>query len=279
MKKHQLVDHIAEGPYQSKNMLHINTGPATTEQLDEVVRNALTEAVKVHKQNITTSYHVNIVMNRDRLPFGYGYVWFDDPKALNIIIGLNADGSKRIEKIEDPDWVPPPLEFGNLNTSKSWADMADEDECPMIIKQLPPIVTLKSYVASDAQIAMINESDEYRLAPGEWEYTADRTGNGDDDKIPDVIWTSRIPDGITAADIKNLFNRYSSSKRKGTRYQNGREIEDTYPMVNFNQKERTAYISFDPATHEAQFALKMTRLSIIQKESRKVTLIFNKCNK
>ena len=37
---------------------------------------------------------------------GYSYGWISDTEAFNILVGLNMDGSERIDYVPDENWVP-----------------------------------------------------------------------------------------------------------------------------------------------------------------------------
>lgn len=278
MDTRKLVIHESDGRYISTNLLHVITGVATQIQFDDAISGAISKVSKMPGLDLKTTYHAVLVTDRNGGTFGYGHIWFDDTRIYNMMLGKNPDGSPRTEWIEDPDWKPKPLDF-NVK-GMSWADIEDLDECPKIRKDLPPLMKLDDYPYSPEQVDLLMKHPEFEVAPGKW--TVGRTKVPDIDGVYEhnIIYSSNVHPDITAMDIKRFFSRYSLSKRKGTRIERGQQIEDTYPIVSMRYNKVTSktsvMVTFDPSTREAQFALKVTRVSKIKAAGREHVVIFDK---
>lgn len=127
---------------------------------------------------------INIPLKKDdsgeRHNLGIAYVFIDDPLIVALIFGNNIDGSKRRERIEDPNWNNPDVaakrevtraaliktiaayeqQISELNTPKdfdfatmNWADFEDED----IIKSKNNKV-LRDLEAAQQQLKELDDS-------------------------------------------------------------------------------------------------------------------------
>jgi hypothetical protein len=136
------------------------------------VRNAIQTAIATAKRGGYTSPNPTFILNyptvydpvkKRKTPKGLTFAWFADPALPNIFLGLNSDGSERMESYPDPNWVAPvadewdeeeeeefdPATFFLKAGKMSWADIQEKEdkkkekqEAPMLTRKLPPIATL-----------------------------------------------------------------------------------------------------------------------------------------
>lgn len=291
--------------YYNPHIIYVNTGVATTEQLINSIKLSLKNVSVDLKRQVTTKFKVNIIVDRSGKNYGYGYVWFTNTEVYYMLIGKNPDGSERVEWREDLNWVPPvePRPIRSLeeelakNKGKSWCDIIEEEEeeeakytRPVKKVILPPLMVLPDYQLDD------NQKEIYRIQQealarqnGTWkedlkievpdylkfEVGPARVGEVDDKFVHNILCGRNIPIWISEKDLKDVFSPYASdTKTKVKRKVNGETVMDTYPFVTINNK-RIAFITYDPKTRDAQFALMMTRKFDFTKGDKTCMLIFN----
>tara|TARA_Y100000592_G_C5446280_1_gene306175 strand:- start:818 stop:1621 length:804 start_codon:yes stop_codon:yes gene_type:complete len=94
-------------------------------------------------------FFINVVENKDNKKLGVSYLWVENPVLYNILLGRNKDGSERVEKIDDPDWVEPERDYfeamAEAEASGEWGLMGmveDEYKPRKIDRKLPPLYTI-----------------------------------------------------------------------------------------------------------------------------------------
>jgi hypothetical protein len=127
--------------FRNGHNLYVLTGLAMQNNLDDAMRR-LFERIRDEfpDDGFNDAYYkANVIYIKDPAtglegPVGYGYAWVSDTRIYNMMIGLNPDGTPRVEEIPDPEWVPPATEEEVEETADELADMliaaADEDESP-----------------------------------------------------------------------------------------------------------------------------------------------------
>lgn len=271
----KIIDHKSKGEYTNNHLLHIVTGVATEEQVKASLKSAIAEALRVCKQmklNVTDGrFKVNLVSNRHGETFGYAYAWIVSPDIFYLLIGRNPDGSERFEKIDDPDWIPP--DTGSSN----WADITELEDCPKIRRALPSLVKLPSYQFTEAQKRLMAKKDNNSFGThGQFECGPAHVSEPGPEFIPNVLCGKNIPMELTADDLKGLFRPFiSDPTKKNVKIIKGIKSEEYYPLVSITAK-RLAFVTFDPSSRDACFALKMARKITLSKTNKIYTLIFNR---
>ena len=288
--------------YYNEHLVYLNSGVATDSQIRRAINIALQNVRRKVNLPLLTYYRVNVVSNRSGKLFGYSYVWFTNPEVYNLAIGRNVDGSERVEYYDDPDWNPPAsppspegpenLDLNFITTNRSWADMVEEEERfqtlytrPKIrreLEHLMPIPPIEYEGDQDEQARLLLIEDAKRS-----ETWVEGMSIGVPDKIimtaapayvspvedkycSNVLCGLDIPSWISDRDLKGIFSPYVSKgfgSSKPVRKLDGVSKEEEYPWVTLNKTRHMAFITFSPRTHDAQFALLMTRkLDFIRKE-------------
>ncbi len=279
--------------------LYVETGVAHREQIEKVFRIAILELA------IPCRYKVNLVSNKDGY-CGYAYIWISSPQVYFALIGKNIDGKERVIFEDDPNWTPPekPLNDARreieIDAKKSglkgsWADDTEDEAeiqklytCPKIKRDLDPLVRVPGYIYDNEQqdylkmrALEINEDPEDLQDIGYFEVAPAYVPDILERLCPNVLISRKIPDWITEEILKRLFSHYASDlSTLHRRCVNGKHFMDKYPYVNIYQHRdvRSVFITFDPSTSDARFALLMTRkVQIVDDRNRydPLTLVFN----
>ena len=89
-----------------EGFLFIHSGVFDKEQIELNLKscvNKLSKLTDIQKWD----YYVNVVENKEGVKFGHTYAWISNPKVYYALIGMNFDGSERIESVPDKNWTPP----------------------------------------------------------------------------------------------------------------------------------------------------------------------------
>ena len=236
--------------------LYVRCGNATSKQVED----AFHQALKM-QPNYKTDIIVQIVENRDCLPLGYAFVYISNPEVYYMFLGKNPDGSDRIKYVDcvsntkkencekeivSKDWadIAEPISIAE----KSWSeygvyhDKESSSKCTKAQKikvtddpllQLPVIHFDNQKIVMSVDRAKANNIDEQR-------------------HMPNILKCKNLPNWVTKSMLKEKFSPFASKNKKS---------EANYPIVNIDDSRngRNAFITFDPKTHDAYFALHMTK--------------------
>jgi len=268
-----------EKKYLDKHTLYVLTGAATHEQFDKSVKSAIA------KSGLKSAYEVNIVINRDGKRLGFGYVRFSNTILYHLLDGKNADGSKRVEKRPNPNYVPRKetveeksaklvLDSKAISEQKAkigkWADVEDDDEeedNKFLYKNLPALLTLEPFKLTEQQL-----EDAKNKPKDGWDQNEDIEEYGKfivnggafvkeqrDDYYHDQLYIQRLDNKVTPEMLRNHFVKYNTNSSAKIR---GRPYPDVRIMTN-NSQGRSAYIAFNPNTRDAQFAMLMCHKTML----------------
>ena len=187
-----------------KNYLYLFTGLLDSDQVGEALNKTISNLPDKYNYNMI----VNIVENKNYQRQGYAFVWIDNEKLYNILIGVNADGSKRTKYIDDPNWVPPEITKLEINETKeiseSWGDLVDDDsdtEPPQIEISLESLYKFPFVKYTESQKEgnkNISEGCEIEIMP---------TMIIKDYGKKNSIYSNNISNEITIKDLLNVFKK------------------------------------------------------------------------
>lgn len=282
--------------YYNNHSLHITSGVTYQWQVVEVIKKAIADINKILVQPVKCDFKVNLVTDRNNTHFGYGYLWVSRVEVYNILIGKNADGSERITYIDDPNWKAPDIPLDDvLNTiddDLSWGEYMDkEDEikalyvAPQIKVTLPPLIELTPIIYDSYQSEYMRQYCNHPEALEVFKsFGQDQcvikiapmfVQDPEEKFCSNVLCARNIPTWVTEKDLKAIFIVYASnSTAEILRKNKDKRFYDTYPFVTINDR-RVAFITYNPNTKDALFALPMVRKLHIVKEKLTCTLIFN----
>lgn len=263
--------------YYDTHTLYMHTGDATHAELNEYFASIFRKLQKEHDIK-DISFRINVPMGKNGKAFGYAFMYVRDSSLYYICIGKNKDGSLREEYVEDPDWVKPDpiikenkdLEFVPLDKNLVWADALDEFEinkkntCPKILVKKESLLCLPPFNGQEVTFTL-----QKAMAKDVREGFSSH-----------VLKTKCIPDVFTCEDIRKVFEFYAveSRRRELLKAKRNNSTNYYYPNVT-STKDGYFYISFDPNTKDAMFALHMTKKYFLQKEGKEYTLFFGYAKK
>ena len=249
-----------------EHTLTVKVHPVVTqEQLCAALQAAFTSAATLGSE-YQTRYLINMVKKKG-VRTGRGFVWISNAKVYHMILGRNPDGTRRINRYEDPNWVEPEFNPFAPSSSTSWADMLDEEEAmkaPIIEEHLPPLIAIPSIKLTPEQQSHHEEKATQVSVHAEAALAhAVEVGLSHN-----VLRSSAVPAEMDEKFIKAEFQCFSTSKttfpiRVGKAKSD--VIHETFPYVKIvnhrtpRGEERVAYITFDSATRDASFAFHMMR--------------------
>ncbi len=255
----------------------------TQEQLSAALQTAFSAAAAMGAE-YQTRFLINMVKKKG-VRTGRGFVRVFNPKVYHMVLGRNPDGTPRIRKYEDPNWVAPQEEviFSSQPSGKSWADLMDEEEakqCPIIEEQLPPLITLPPIKLTPEQQAQHEEKATHINIHVE----AALAHDVEPGLSHNVLRSSSLLPHMDEKFIKNEFQPFSTSKNTlSVRTGKGKNdiVHETYPHVKIvnhttpRGTERVAYVTFDSSTRDASFAFHMMRHREYTNSKTKATFVIN----
>ena len=293
--------------YMDTYSVFVESGVATMEQVSLCMKNAISDAEKYLKIGNTCKFKVNLIVDKEGKYFGFGYIRVSDPRVYWMLLGKNPDGTERIEERLDDTWKMPanPNEGLSLeeildkNKDKSWYDIGKEEDLyiqPKIKTVLPALINIPGFSYDRDQIihlkelALENDSQVEIPKIGYFEISRAYATDPEQGMLKHRLCARNVPDWIPVEAFKAIFSFYltesggndskNDGKKKVTVRVGNREVTDTYPIVNFVDSKnggRIVFITFDPNSHDAIFALLMTKKTHIinpKNSKQKVTLIF-----
>jgi hypothetical protein len=258
--------------FLDENTLYVDTGVATTGQLSECIKQAIQNAEKILGRELKCRYKVNLLVGRDGSYFGYAFVWVSSSEIYWMLLGRNPDGSERFEEYPDPDWKPPTSPAKPSDFKTNWIDVVEEEDrytCPLLRRDLPPLVEVPGYVYNNEQRTHLEELAEGQPVP-EMGYFVMSRGYALDSPAGTLshrLCARHVPEWIPLEVFKSIFSF--------------RTTNSDYPKVNFvNSKKggRIVFINFDPKTKDGIFTLLMTRKTVIVNpadQSQRAVLVFS----
>ena len=289
------------------NVIYVITGIARKSQIETAFKNAIS------KLQIPCRFRVNLLLDRDGKRLGYAYIWISSMEVVYALLGKNTDGTERVEKYDDPDWVPPKISFDeavaqaeaedNSDSSGSWADTVDPIEikkmyeCPKKTRKLEPLVVIDDYEYDDDQLKFIEmKSDEVLTVDlvstdnneaiknvpthGNFELSMAFHPPVNNEYYGHVLICRKIPSWIGEKELKRIFGLYVTSQNVIKDNKQGSNVKQ-YPLINILEKNdgsRMVFVTFDPSTNDGKMAYHMTRRITVydsRDKDKVVSLVFN----
>lgn len=279
--------------YHDQHTLYVKSGVAYNSQLLDCMKRAIENVSQLLNRTIKCQYQANLIVGRNGKYYGYGYMFVTNPEVYYMLIGKNPDGTDRVAYDADINWKVPdkPLEtsLAEIPTHGSWADMTEEEEritelytCPKIKRELPPLMELPGYDYDEEQsehlrqVALTEGNTDPIPRKGYFQISPASVRDVDERFCPNVLCSRDIPTWMSEFYLKQQFSPYASDRVTSvTRKIKRKIIMDTYPFVTINDS-RVTFITFNPATRDAQFALLMTKkMTLTSNKGDKCTLVFN----
>lgn len=210
------------------------------------------------------TWRINICTKSDGTPTGAAYVFLFEPAAYNVIRGMNIDGTKRTKDVPNPKYqkktAAENLSWEDIWTTstKSWADMAEEDSEPEFLKEVieEPWVKFRPIMSRDVEfIPKVVRCLAFPPEEGRDRYT---------------LFAKGVPEWVNSGQIKSLFEAYTEQQ----------DVERGFPIITIKEQKE------DRRTHtrgKGFFGSSPSsegdwRVQGKQKKSEKMNMIFVRFN-
>jgi hypothetical protein len=238
---------------------------------------------------------------------GIAYLRVKDQRLYNMLIGKNPDGTNRIEVHDDYDWRPPSQEtienierqlstlqepiFDETDWGKSDWDIRQYEALVAKIKSpltpgkitvtLDPLIKLQPYKLDASQKERYrvrqlaknkddpNFSPDSVVIPDYLEFTIDRAAIVQQDVkyAPHILKCVNLPSYVTKQYLKDLFSTFASDTTTLYHWNLfGVHSCESFPFI-YVDKTRTACIIFDAYNHDAEFALFLTKRTVLPRNT------------
>lgn len=238
-----------------KGYLFAHTYGLEEKEIFDLINN---EILKLDLENKNYNLKINVVKNKNNFKLGYSYLWIDNEKIFNALIGLNYDGSKRIKKevkITEEKNIDLKSYQGN------WGNLVEEEE--IIIQELEPLINFPDIKLS------IEDKKNYRIETDETEFSLQPAKIFVNYNNKNSIFSRRIPRWLNENKIKKYFEVFEKDKRLHSR--KGEKF--TYPIVKIkNSMVNVIFSNLYPNT--ASFVYNMARKVNFKDNNNECLLIF-----
>jgi len=267
--------------FYDEHTLYLECGVANEQQIIDSVKTVIAQAEKLLNRRLNRSFNVNVVMGKNGEYLGYCYLRLASTEIYWMLLGRNHDGTERFEeRIEFSQKKNENFQADKnekFEVDKTWYERTLEEDAKIqqiIKRQLPPLLSLPGYKYEDDQI---NHLKKISVSPiPEMGYFIVSRGYATDappGATRHRLCARNLPKWVTEKMLKDVFVSYvSDSKKIGITYFERQEISDTYPIIhiinNYKNSQNTVFVSFDPSTKDAIFALLMTKKIILNNDTR-----------
>lgn len=208
---------------------------------------------------------VNVVKNREDHMLGYSYFWTDNEKIYNALVGLNLDGSPRVEEIIEENDDELELELNGDN----WGDMASFGESKISYRDLEPLIKLPPFVLSK------EEQERYKIFEETVDFDLQPAKIPQDYTKKNSLFARHIPNWLSEDKIFRYFRAFEKDKivhhKKKEQFQ--------YPIIRKRNNSVTVIFS-NLYPNTATFVFNMSRKVLFRDdEGDRECLIFFKQNK
>lgn len=269
--------------HYDEHTLYVISGSTTAEQIRQVIGKALDDYNASHELKVDTKMYINRVESHCYEPIGISYVYMKDPQAYYLLTDKLPTGAENVKKIYKCTEITEHLDFGShtklsqIIKDIDWAgDQHEIRELTEVIP-LPPLITLGTITLESSKVTKettpkeTSESlEQYKLQI----YPA-RVAELEPRLSHNILKCKSSPAWVTKSDVVKefMFCKGMNPSRDGfipvsVRRQKKGSSTISYPIidiVNKDEHQNVILVTFNPNTHDAQFALLMNRKVIINK--------------
>lgn len=217
-----------------KGYVFIQSGVLNQSQIEFLMKNSIDYVVNKFETG-DCEYHVNVVTNKEGKIFGHSYGWISNIKVFNIMVGLNPDGSERVEEVEDEDWEPPQDDEDDaLNGVTSWCDVTEIEqsyERPLIKVKQEPLFVFPGIPHTEEQ---------FKETGQEFGFIEMSEAKFKDKNNCNILFSTNVENDFDIEFFKNFFDKFEKDKN----IHNNKNKKFTYPIVNIKNKKLV--IKFSP---------------------------------
>ena len=256
-------------PIYDNATLHVDCDVATEEQIEEVIRETIKLIETGKSKKIDCNVYVNVVRNREGVSQRIAYVWINNPEVYSTLITRPNVDLVQVERTSSSSSISSSVSSGlNLDLSKSWADIIEEDEDSKRIK-------VPEFEYTPEQVEQLKEDSEEELVPktGKLIFSRAFASPLEEDEQANVLFAHSCPEDVTEEQIRAEFYPFTTikehrtfkierpSSREAAQFKSysstasqKREIIKSYPIVTITTN-RKVYVTFSPKSNDARFVL------------------------
>ena len=194
-----------------EGFLFIHSGVFDKEQIELNLKscvNKLSKLTDIQKWD----YYVNVVENKEGVKFGHTYAWISNPKVYYALIGMNFDGSERIESVPDKNWTPPEKDYDDAieeaEESNDWGLLGEVEaayERPNIKVEQEPLIIPPGIKYTEKQKKNLEIDDDFGFIEI---FPARVTIRSEEQKI-NSFYSSCIPSWVNQDILYNFFKKFN----------------------------------------------------------------------
>jgi hypothetical protein len=249
-----------------KNYLYTYSYSLDSDEIKKMINKVIDKLIKTEnldKDEFKYNLKINIVKNKDDVKLGYSYLWINNLKLFNALIGLNLDGSERviIEENEDEE------ESAELTTN--WGDMVSEEK-EVIKTILEPLIKF-------SKIAILEEERiRYNLPYSEFDFYLTPAKKLIEPGMKNMIFSNGVPPWLNEKKIRKFFEPFEKDNQLHSKKIDSKVVKFKYPLVKIrNTTVNINFSNFNPNT--ASFVINMTRkVKFFDEKENKHCLLFFK---
>lgn len=232
---------------------------------EETLRQMIENEILKLKIDEVYNLLINVVKNKKGNKLGYSYIWTDNMKIYNALIGNNLDGTKRFLRIEEDSEEILELSLGG----KSWGEIALQDENKIRFEKLKSLVSFPEIILTQEEAIKFKMPSEKAILSLKKAYVFK------DYDLKNSLYALKIPNWLKEDKIKSFFKQFE--KDKNEHHKNKKKF--TYPIIEL--KKSTVNITFSNLNPDtASFVYNMTRkVEFKNKDSKKCLIFFNQSKK
>jgi len=203
-----------------KNYMYIETFNLEAKETEQMIREKLFD-FDLPVYNV----YINCVKNKNMENLGYSYGWISSTEAFNILVGLNTDGSERINYVPDENWVPP--EKSDEDKEFLWSDECDTSR-PTTKVYLEPLVDFDGEINIKESFIINNYDRE------------------------NIIFSKNINRKITKEKLYKFFKQFDKDTVQ----------KNKYPIIQFKEKgdKTLCLVKFSPRhPHTGSFVINLVK--------------------
>lgn len=286
---------------ENPGILFISSKTLDNGQVGDIMDRVFEKAKRIIGKQIDNRYRINVVMYKN-VPI-YTYVFIDDKRLINIMQGLNTDGTKRLKKTANTkckayrlkketnmknkkkdldelytkyfgnyyDDKNPTIKpsayfggyYGGVGQGKLWSDFQEEED------------DIKHDYEMQYNIEKLPTLWEKYFDPvhKEVEVLPSAPKEVDDSVISNILEARNVESWVTDDMIRSTFIKYDTKKRYRLKEINGEIVNIYYPIIT--RTGTTVRVTFDPESNDARYAIHMQRRTSYSRNSQSCYLFFN----
>jgi hypothetical protein len=236
-----------------EGFLFIHSSVFDADQIEKNLNFCIRKLREINNNIKKCDIYVNVVENKEGQRYGHTYSWVSNVEVFNALIGMNFDGSERMETIEDENWTPPsiPLSEAIKDANGDWAKEAEIEEryeCPSKEIQMDPLIVPPGIKYTEEQKQILGIEQDF----GFIEIFPARVTIRTNENKSNSIYSSCISEWVNEDILFTFFKRFTKDKMVHKDSKTNKTF--SYPKITITKntvknKWRTDDSSFNAHVH------------------------------